>query len=152
MTASKGYNLEVGRHEEQVNQMKDLIDRGICNFCREHIETEQKEPIELETKYWVVKKNDYPYKDTSLHLLLISKEHVNSLANLTEAARHDLTDVIVTVEKQWKLTSYVLGMRAGDMRFTGASVEHLHGHLVVGDTSNPNHEPIRFKMSSRPKS
>jgi diadenosine tetraphosphate (Ap4A) HIT family hydrolase len=151
MTAKKGYNLDVARHEEQVKQMTDLMERGVCAFCRENIENEQKEPIEVETEHWVVKKNDYPYENTRLHLLLISKQHVSSVAQLPAEARHDFTDVISQLEQDRKLTSYTVGMRSGDMRFTGSSVEHLHAHLVVGDTDNPNHEPVRFKMSSRPK-
>lgn len=149
---SKGYNLDVARSEEQRRQMEELGARGVCAFCRENIETEMREPIELETDHWVVKRNDYPYERTKLHLLLIPKEHVNTLSKLSVPARHNMADVIVTVEKQWKLTSYAVGIRSGDMRFNGGSVEHLHAHVIVGDTDDPNHEPVRFKVSARPKS
>lgn len=151
MSRPKGYNLDVARYDEQLKQMADLMDRGVCAFCRENIEAEQKNPIEIETDHWVVKKNDYPYENTRLHLLLIAKKHVNSLAELSESARHDFTDVIASIETDRKLKYYSIGMRSGDMRHTASSVEHLHAHLVVGDTEDPNHEPVRFKMSSKPQ-
>ena len=146
----KGYNFDTARREDQLKQMRDLAARGVCAFCRENIEAEMREPIELETDHWVVKKNDYPYERTKLHLLLIPKEHVNTLSKLSPASRHDLIDTIVQAENKWSLTSYAVGIRSGDMRYNGGSVEHLHAHIIVGDTDDPNHEPVRFKVSSRP--
>ena len=151
MSKKAGYNFELARHKEQLQQMQDLAARGVCAFCREHIETEQREPIELETAHWIVKKNDYPYEGTSLHLMLVPKEHVKTFSELSSKAQSDFATTISKVEKKWHLTSYAVGMRSGDMRFNGSSVEHLHAHIIVGDTSNPKHEPVRFKMSSRPK-
>lgn len=145
-----GYNLRTSRSAKQTGQMSDLAARGICAFCPEHIHTEQREPIELQTHHWTVKKNDYPYEQTKLHLLLIPKEHVATLSELTHDALLDLPETIVKVEKQWKLKHYAVGIRSGDMHHTGGSVEHLHAHIVVGDTDAPDHEPVRFKMSSKP--
>lgn len=150
MPGSKGYNLASARHEAQKQQMKDLQKRGVCAFCWESLAKEHREPIELQTDYWVVTKNDYPYDDTKLHLLLIPKEHVHILGKLSPAARADMVETVVKIEAKWKLTHYAIGMRSGDMRHTGGTVEHLHAHIVVGDTLKPNHEPVRFKMSSKP--
>ncbi len=145
------YNLETARSEEQRQQMVELGARGVCAFCRQNAETEMREPIELETKFWYVKKNDYPYKRTKLHLVLISQQHVKTLSDLNSEALHDLADTIVKIEKQWQLTSYGVGIRSGDMHYNGGSVEHIHAHIVVGDPENGDPEPVRFKMSSRPK-
>lgn len=145
------YNLSTARSEKQSGQMADLAKRGICAFCPENISREQREPIELETDHWVVKKNDYPYDQTKLHLLFIPKEHVKTLSELSHDALLALPDIIVQIEKQWGLQHYAVGIRSGDMHRTGGSVEHLHGHIVVGDTEAEDHEPVRFKMSSKPK-
>lgn len=150
--SDKGYNLDTARREDQLQQMKDLSARGVCAFCYEHIATEQREPIEFETEHWVVKKNDYPYENTHLHLLLIPKEHVQTFSLLSELGQADFATAINMTESRFNLNSYALGMRSGDFRFNGGSVEHLHAHIIVGETDNPQHEPIRFKMSSRPKS
>jgi dihydrofolate reductase len=146
-----GYNLGVARSVAQRQQMHELASRGICNFCQKYIRTEQKYPIELETEHWVVKKNDYPYERTSLHLMIIPKRHIKTFSELNLAEQADFGVIIARAESQWKLTSYALGMRSGDMHYNGGSVEHLHAHIVVGDINDPSHEPVRFKMSSRPK-
>lgn len=147
----KGYNLDAARVPEQAEQMRRLQETKICAFCPEHLETEHREPIELRSDHWSVAKNDYPYERTKLHLLIIAKNHARKLSDLTIEERHDLADLLVEVEKHWQLTSYAIGMRCGDMHYNGGSVDHLHAHVVVGDTDNPDHQPVRFKMSSRPK-
>jgi hypothetical protein len=56
-----GYNHAAARKPEQLNQMQDLAARGICAFCPEHIHTETRTKIDIETDHWFVKGNDYPY-------------------------------------------------------------------------------------------
>jgi len=143
------YNPKVARSKAQLEKMQDLIKRGVCIFCPEHIH-EDSEKIQIETKHWMVKKNSYPYERTKLHILLIPRVHVSTVSKLPKAAKAEFVDLIAKCEKHFKLTSYALGMRAGDMRYNGGSMEHLHAHIVVGDTDDPNHEPVRFKMSSHP--
>lgn len=149
---SNGYNFDTARRDDQRKQMEDLAARGVCAFCPKHFEQEHREPIELRTKHWVVTKNDYPYDNTKHHLMLVPHEHVSTFSELSTDAQHDFADTIVAVEKKWELNHYAVGMRSGDMRYTGGTVEHLHAHIVVGDVDNPDHQPVRFKMSSRPKS
>jgi diadenosine tetraphosphate (Ap4A) HIT family hydrolase len=125
--------------------------RGVCAFCREHVEQETTSPIEIETEHWIVKANDYPYERTTYHLLVIPKEHVRSVSELSAKAQEDFLKVVAKVERHYKLPSYAMAMRSGDMRLNGGTVEHLHAHIIVGDTDKADHEPVRFKVSSRPK-
>ena len=82
--------------------------------------------------------------------MLIPKKHVNTLPKLARAAQDEFIPLIARCEKAYDLKSYAVGIRSGDMRFNGGSIEHVHVHLVVGDTDDPAHEAVRFKMSSRP--
>lgn len=143
-----GYDLRHARVEAQTAKMRQLIERGICAFCEEHFEDYHDHPIEFQTAHWIVSKNDYPYQGAKLHLLLVSKQHVATFSGLTREARADFAEVLVEIEARWKLPSYAVGVRAGDPSRNGGTVEHLHAHVVVGDTDNPAHEPVRFKMSS----
>lgn len=145
------YNFDSARTSKQIAKMRHLKDSNICAFCPKYFTQFHDNPIEYETKHWIVSKNDYPYKDTKLHLLLVAKKHVRSVAGLSRVAQVDFLEVITYLEKKFNLTSYAIGMRNGDIRFNGGSVEHLHAHLVVGDVDSANHEPIRFKMSSNIK-
>ncbi len=139
------------RTPEQLKKMKKLTDDGICAFCPERFNEFHDNPINFETKHWVVTKNDYPYEHTTLHLLLIAKKHVQMLGQLTVEARADMTEVIARIENDFRLTTYGFGMRGGDFRFNGGTVDHLHGHIIVGDFSDrSNHHKVRFKISSVP--
>jgi len=146
--SDKGYDLRHAREAAQIEKMKHLISQGLCAFCSENFEEYHDNPIEFQTPHWIVSKNDYPYKRTSLHLLVVSKTHVSLLRELTTEARADLTEVLAQIETRWNLSSYGVGIRVGNPEFNGGSVDHLHAHVVVGDTDDPNHEPVRFKMSS----
>lgn len=143
------YNLPAARTPEQLEMMKDLEDREVCIFCPEHIQEEDSSPIEIETDHWMVKKNTFPYKDTRVHLLAIPKVHVSTLSALGKLAQVDFFDVISQCETMYDLHSYALVVRSGDMRNNGGSIEHLHAHIIAGDTDDPNHQPVRVKISSR---
>jgi diadenosine tetraphosphate (Ap4A) HIT family hydrolase len=131
--------------------MQDLAARGICAFCPEHIHTETRTKIDIETDHWFVKGNDYPYDRTKHHLLLIPKYHVKTVSELPSAAQDEFLKVVARAEEHFGMTSYAVAMRSGDPRYNGGSVEHIHAHIIVGDTEEPAHEPVRFKVSSRPK-
>lgn len=145
-----GYNLSAARYSEQKAHMKSLAERNVCAFCYQNIPAEQKNPIELETKHWVVKKNDYPYEHTSLHLIMIPKQHVSTFSQLTTSAQADFGRAITETENHFNLDSYAIGMRSGDFRYNGGSVEHIHAHIVVGERDQEHFQAVRFKMSSRP--
>ncbi len=144
-----GYNLRAGRVKAQIEKMKALSEAGICAFCPEHFEEYHDSLIEFATEHWTVSKNDYPYEGTKLHLLLVPREHALMLGELSAAARADLAEVLVEIERRWGLESYAVGMRVGDPKRNGGSVDHIHAHVVVGRTDEAGHEPVRFKMSSR---
>lgn len=144
------YNEQAAREPAQLDRMRDLAARGVCAFCPEKLRTETTSAIEFETRHWVVKKNDFPYERTKFHLLLIPKAHVSTVSGLTASARAEFMEAVARVEREFKLASFAVAMRSGDMRYNGGSVEHLHGHVIVGDPQDPNPEPVRFKVSSRP--
>jgi ATP adenylyltransferase len=144
-----GYELRHARVEAQKAKMEKLIAEGICAFCDEHFEDFHDNPVEFRTEHWIVSKNDYPYERTTLHLLLVSRKHVMAFGELSPEARADFMEAIAEIEKRWKLPSYAVGIRVGEPERNGGSVEHLHAHVIVGDTDDPAHEPVRFKMSSQ---
>lgn len=148
---SKKYNYSGARVDAQLQRMKNLQSREVCAFCPQNITQETTSPIIFETDNWIVKENDYPYERTSVHLLLIPKEHKTTISELSPKAQAEFMKVISEIEQKYSLISYALAMRSGDMRRNGGTVEHIHAHIIVGDTDDPNHEPVRFKVSSRPK-
>jgi len=148
----KLYYIDEWRTLEQVAQMEDLEKRGVCVFCEKHFKAEHREPIEIETEHWLVTKNDYPYPNTKLHLLIVPKEHVSVFADLSKEAQNEYGVVLCQIEQHFNQTSYSQFMRAGDFRYTGASIFHLHAHVIAADHENKKFEKIRVKLGTKPKS
>nr|AIA16268.1 HIT domain protein [uncultured bacterium]AIA16316.1 HIT domain protein [uncultured bacterium] len=146
-----GYNHSQARVPAQLKRMQDLDKRAVCAFCRENVETETTSVIEFETEHWIVKANDYPYERTKLHLLLIAKSHARTVTDLSPEAQADFLPLVARVERHYKLPSYAVAMRSGDFTYNGGTVDHLHAHIIVGDPKHPDPDPVRFKVSSRPK-
>jgi len=154
MSNPKGnkYNLSAARGDKHFQNMKELQESGICFMCPEHLRDYSNNRIEFETEHWIITPNAYPYKNTILHLLLIPKRHVKTMSDLSAKERLNFSEAIIEVEKRHKLDSYSLGMRNGDFRYNGGSVEHLHAHIIVGERDPKKFEKVRFKVSSLPES
>lgn len=144
------YNLQAARGDEHFQNMKELMESGTCFMCYENLVKYERNRIDFETKHWVITPNGYPYKHTTLHLLLLSRRHVKTMTELTKEERADLTEAITEIEKRYKLDSYAVGMRNGDFRYNGGSVEHLHAHVIVGERDPEKFEKVRFKVASFP--
>lgn len=142
------YHLEAARSEEQRQKMVDLEEAGVCVFCKEHLEAHQAEPVEWTGEYWAVVKNAYPYQGSRFHYLLVATRHVRDIAQLPYAAGAELFSVVCRLNESLGIESGAVVIRTGDMRGNGGSIEHLHIHYIVGDVSDPDHQPIRVKISS----
>ena len=70
-------------------------------------------------------------------------------AALPAAAQQDFWQALAALVRDHQLTYYGLGVRNGDCRYTGASIEHVHAHLLVGDPG-PASAAVRMRFSARP--
>ncbi|MEI8072863.1 MAG: dihydrofolate reductase [Candidatus Saccharibacteria bacterium] len=143
--------LPAARSQKQVEHMQQILNDGICPFCPNWISWYHEGEIELNGHHWIVTRNYNPYSGTKLDLLIIPKSHVENFDELNNRAQNEFSEILVEIIRHFGLEYGAIGMRFGDMTRTGGSVRHLHAHLKVGDVDNPNHEPIKFKMSSIPQ-
>jgi ATP adenylyltransferase len=137
------------RTQTQLAQMNELEAAGICLFCPEHLAKFR--PLLHRTEHWSVVGNEYPYRSTSLHLLLLPDEHVVDIVDLTPASQVDFWAALRWVRDVHGLEYYGLAARNGDCAFTGGTIRHVHLHVLQGDVHNPEHVPIRVKLSSHPR-
>lgn len=114
--------------------IKNIKDSAICPFCNEHLAKIHPNVIE-EKKYWVVTNNAYPYKPTKQHVLIIHKEHIDNINSLCPEAWEELFEIIKDENIKRNITGGTYMMRFGETKFTGASVTHLHCHIIQ---SNPD--------------
>lgn len=143
--------LPAARFADQYEKMYQILIDGLCPFCPMWLEWYHDSPVLHTTNHWIITPNDNPYEGTSLDLLLIPKQHVTNFDHLSSEARADFGQAISWVIDNYNLSFGALGMRFGEMWYTGGSVAHLHAQIKVGDIDSPEFSPIRFKMSSLPK-
>jgi ATP adenylyltransferase len=143
------YCFENARTDEQRAEMARLDAAGICLFCPEQLASHPRQRILLSTRHWTATPNEYPYAGTSLHILLVPHQHVGDLLELGDEVRADFWVALAAVAEASGVHHYGLGIRNGDCRFTGATVRHVHAHVLVG-SDEQDAPPVRMRFSSRP--
>jgi dihydrofolate reductase len=138
------YNHAAARTDAQRAEMIRLERNRQCHFCNRM----DADKIILENTSWFVLANTFPYPNTKLHLLVIPKKHYLTLAEMPQSVRQSYLEIITEVENRFQLEAYSHFMRVGAMARTGASIAHLHGHVVVGDNEGPDFEPVRVKLAT----
>lgn len=138
------YNHAAARTDPQRTEMQRLEQARICRFCTDNTTEE----IILENAHWFVTSNAFPYASTQLHLLVIPKKHYTSLVEMPNDAKWSYLSIITEIEMRFKLEAYSHFMRVGTMARTGASIAHLHAHVIVGDSEAPDFEPVRVKLAT----
>ncbi|MBI4385360.1 dihydrofolate reductase [Candidatus Parcubacteria bacterium] len=145
--------LPHARHADQRAVMEELARKDLCNFCPQNrSEGEIRGPI-WRGRHWVLVPNRWPYRFTTLHLLAIPERHVVFPNEFTSEEWGELRELLDWAIREHKLEAGSLGMRFGTMHLTGATVEHLHVHLIVADpdATKPGYERVRFPMGPKPQ-
>lgn len=139
-------NVNNSREEDQTEIMKEIVDAQHCPFCEENLRKYHKQPIIKEGKYWLVTKNQWPYKHTKHHFLLIYKDHAVSLQDLDSAAGTELFTFAKELEKEYNIKGGGFSMRFGDTDYSAGTVNHLHVQFIEPDIMDKNFEPVRIKL------
>jgi ATP adenylyltransferase len=138
------------RTPQQLAEMRELEAAGVCLFCPGGLRQHAGQQILWRTRHWSVTPNKFPYRGTRLHLLLVPDAHAGDLLDLDAEVQHDFWIALATVRERYDLTYYALGVRNGDCRFTGATITHVHAHVLVGDPDVAAETPVRMRLSSSP--
>ncbi|MCA9327416.1 HIT domain-containing protein [Candidatus Saccharibacteria bacterium] len=140
-------NMDNARHDDQREVMQQIIDDGVCPFDEEYLEQYHTPPTLRQGKYWTITPNQWPYEHTRVHLLAITREHVESVDELDAAAGAELFEHVQWAIKEYDIDFGGFAMRFGDVRHNGATVNHLHAHIIVPDKNKPKDAKVRFKIS-----
>lgn len=140
-------NLNNARTSEQVKVMERIKQDGVCPFCYEHFTKYHPKPILKETDWWLVTENMSPYEGSRVHYIFVYKpKHITVPGELPAPGLQDLFSLLDWAARENNIEGGAFLMRFGDTRYNGASVDHLHAHLVVGDKDGPEKEKIRTKL------
>lgn len=127
------------------NFIKDIAERGECPFCAENLANYHKNPILYETDHWLLTDNMYPYKGAVQHLLIIHRDHIESIEEVGPDAWRELQQVIKYAKKLRGIKGGALLMRFGKTAYTGATVAHLHAQMVAG-SGEPGAAPVLSRV------
>ncbi len=128
-----------GEYAQVINK---IATDGVCPFCPEHLTKYHKKPV-IEREMWVVTDNMYPYKPSKVHRLIIHKEHITHISQVTPHGWHVLMEILTEEVSKNKIVGGSLIMRFGDTKYTGASVSHLHMHIVQSDPDDPTYDKAK---------
>lgn len=125
----KFVNINNARKGEYKEIIEEIARTGKCPFCPENFKYHKK-PVYKTKGGWFLTNNSWPYEYTRVHLVIIGKKHKENFAELTEKDLKEVNFLINFAIKKWKIKGGALNMRFGNTDFTGASVAHLHFHLI----------------------
>lgn len=133
-------NEQNSKRGHYADVIKDIADKQVCPFCPEQLTNFHKNPIR-KYGHWIVTNNMYPYRPVKQHILLIHEQHIEHVRDLSNEAWIELHEVIKQEASERKMVGGAFMMRFGDTHFTGASVAHLHAHLVQSDPAAGDYDP-----------
>lgn len=143
-------NLDNARVTEQMQAMERILASGNCPFCLKNILKEHKNQIIREGKHWIITENQWKYEEAELHLLFILKQHAEKLREINPEAGSELIEFAQWTEEKFGIRAGGLVLRFGDINLNGATVAHLHFHLIVPKNPKENgYEPVRFRIGGR---
>ncbi|MBI1984571.1 MAG: HIT domain-containing protein [Candidatus Wildermuthbacteria bacterium] len=106
-----------------------ILSTGKCPFCPEYFKYHKK-PIFKESGDWFLTENSWPYKNAKTHLIIIGKKHREEFSDLTKKDLEAIAYLTRWAIKKYRIKGGGFVMRFGDTRFTGASVSHMHCHII----------------------
>jgi len=109
-----------------------------CKYCNEKYQHSWRTIVENE--HFFANLDNHPVSPG--HMKLISKRHVNSICELTDAEIIAMRDLMAEAQgyadRKYKPDGYNLGINQGEA--AGQTVFHLHVHVIPrynGDVANP---------------
>jgi diadenosine tetraphosphate (Ap4A) HIT family hydrolase len=134
-------NARPGQNYHKV--IEEIAEHKVCPFCPENINKYHKNPILIDGKFWLATDNMYPYPKTKNHLIFIHKNHIENVDEINKDAWAELHEQIKKMAGNRKMAGGSFVLRFGDTEYTGASVTHLHAHLIQSDPENKEYDKAK---------
>ena len=122
------------RNTEYAQVISSIEKKGKCPFCPDNFKY-HKEPVLKDGGDWLITKNSWPYENTKYHFIIISKKHKENFNNLKNSDFESVKKLVNWAIKKFKIKGGGLVIRFGDTDHTGATVCHLHFHLISPELS-----------------
>ena len=126
----KVVDTRYAKSEDYKAVLKAIEQTAKCPFCKENFKYHRKKILKKENG-WLITPSSWPYPDTKYHFLLIPEKHKEKPDELNTTDLEALLKLVNWVIGKYKIKGGGLALRFGDSLYTGASVCHLHFHLMV---------------------
>lgn len=123
----------------------EIASQKVCPFCPETFKWHTK-PILKRLGGWLITENFSPYKNARYHFILVGKEHKEKISELTSTDWKAISSLISWAVKKYKIKGGGVTLRFGDSLYTGATVRHLHLHLISPEVTNGKAKPVYFPI------
>ncbi len=156
--SEKLQDLSNTREVMQRQIMEELAQTGECFLCEDVIARISEKYKGVATapfyhgNHWFIKDNDFPYEGSKLHLLIVPKRHVSKLEDLSPAEFLELQQMIMWVNTTYDVPGAALFIRYGETSYTGATLSHMHFHVMHGVEKQDGTEAILVKLGYKMKS
>lgn len=149
----KEVNMRHVRTKEQQALFEKIQKAQVCSFCEDFCRgkapTFHPLPVIRDLKYWVLTRCFPPFGKAKEHFLIVSKyldeegQHLMFPVFPPEAWA-ELGELIAWAINEYQLPGGAFFFRFGDTDYTGASVSHLHCHIIFGGAKDG--ERLRVKL------
>ena len=113
-----------------LSTLKEIAQEGVCPFCPKTMRWHTK-PILKRYRGWLITENLNVYPNAQYHFLVIGESHKEHLGALTLRDWSAITYLFSWAIKRFKIKGGAIAMRFGEPAYTGATVHHLHAHLIM---------------------
>lgn len=132
------------RSQDQLDVMMRTEAAGIDPISPEHIDRE-KQKVLFEANHWFVAENRYPREGSEKHLLIIAKDPMYSVDDISPEAWMELLEVWKKTIEEQDLVGGGFCLRFGDPAKSGASLKRMHVNIIMPKEG----EKVRFPVGGR---
>ena len=125
------------RKQEQLDIMMNMENDNKDPLDPNYIEQD----ILFVANYWYVSKNRFPHQSTGEQYLIIAKDAIYDINDMSEEMWQELYNIWIVLTKKYNILGGALCFRFGNQELSGASLKRLHTHLIM-----PTDEKVRFPV------
>ena len=129
-----------GDKPDLLEKYRKISENDKCPFCSGNIENE----LVGDTRDWIIVKNQFPYKNSQLHLLILPKRHVISFSEVSLDEMANLSIAIMLVKELFTCASQGCGLAVREGEMGGITLYHLHIHFIVPQVGGTGPIPVNF--------
>ena len=134
---------KTGEYSKVIGTIESL---GQCPFCPDNFRY-HKNLILKKLHGWFITESSWPYKNSQKHFLIISPDHKETLAELRARDIESILSLSKWAVQKYRIRGGALTMRFGESDFTGATVSHLHAHLIYpANGKGKNYKTVIFPI------